>query len=92
MDESTGQPLDPTVLSSGEKQVVLMFSDITALQGQARLFIIDEPELSLNPDWQRALMPRLLEVTEQSGMQLIAATHSIEIMARYKGRIRRLDT
>jgi energy-coupling factor transporter ATP-binding protein EcfA2 len=92
LDESTGQPLDPTVLSSGEKQVVLMFSDITALQGQARLFIIDEPELSLNPDWQRALMPRLLEVTEQSGMQLIAATHSIEIMARYKGRIRRLDT
>jgi hypothetical protein len=35
-------------------------------------------------------MPSLLGVTEASGMQLIAATHSIEIMARFRGRRRRL--
>jgi energy-coupling factor transporter ATP-binding protein EcfA2 len=91
VDRDTGERLDPAVLSSGEKQIVLLFSDITALQGDTRLFIIDEPELSLNPEWQRTLMPRLLEVTEHSGMQLLAATHSIEIMARYRNRIRQLD-
>lgn len=91
LDTETGESLDPAELSSGEKQIVLLFSDIVALQGRTRLFIIDEPELSLNPQWQRKLMPRLLEVTEKSGMQLLAATHSIEIMARYRDRIRQLD-
>jgi energy-coupling factor transporter ATP-binding protein EcfA2 len=92
LDEATGERLDASELSSGEKQIVLLFSDIIALQEQTRLFIIDEPELSLNPQWQRMLMPSLLRVTEQSSMQLIAATHSIEIMARYRARIRRLET
>jgi energy-coupling factor transporter ATP-binding protein EcfA2 len=91
IDERSDEPLDPSVLSSGEKQIVLLFCDIIALQGQTRLFIIDEPELSLNPAWQRALMPHLLEVTKRSSMQLIAATHSIEAMARYRNRIRRLE-
>jgi hypothetical protein len=89
-DEVTGGQLEPQALSSGEKQIVLLFSDIVSLQGKTRLFIIDEPELSLNAEWQRHLMPRLLGVTSQSRMQLIAATHSIEIMAQYRDRIREL--
>jgi hypothetical protein len=92
LDGQTNERLDASELSSGEKQIVLLFSDIIALQQQTRLFIIDEPELSLNPQWQRQLMPRLLEVTSASGMQLLAATHSIEIMAKYRGRIRRLES
>jgi energy-coupling factor transporter ATP-binding protein EcfA2 len=90
-DEDTGGALQAADLSSGEKQIVLLFSDIVALQDRTRLFIIDEPELSLNPDWQRKLMPGLLAVTEESRMQVLAATHSIEIMARYQDRIWRLD-
>jgi ABC-type glutathione transport system ATPase component len=90
IDEDGGDDISVQQLSSGERQIVLLFSDIMALRGQTRLFIIDEPELSLNPHWQRQLMPSLLSVTEHSGMQLIAATHSIEIMARYRRRIRRL--
>jgi energy-coupling factor transporter ATP-binding protein EcfA2 len=91
VDSQTDDAIDPLNLSSGEKQIVLLFSDVIALQDDTRLFLIDEPELSLNPDWQRALMPSLLAVTEVSGMQLIAATHSIEIMARYRDRRRRLE-
>jgi energy-coupling factor transporter ATP-binding protein EcfA2 len=91
VDETTGEGLEPSSLSSGEKQIVLLFSDIIALQGQTTLFIIDEPELSLNPHWQRTLMPALLAVTAGSGMQVLAATHSIEIMAKYRRRIRRLE-
>jgi energy-coupling factor transporter ATP-binding protein EcfA2 len=89
-DRITNGDVDVGDLSSGEKQIVLLFSDIVSLQGVTRLFIIDEPELSLNPQWQRALMSSLLELTQASGMQLIAATHSIEIMARYRDRRRML--
>jgi energy-coupling factor transporter ATP-binding protein EcfA2 len=90
-DRQTGRRLHPGELSSGEKQIVLLFSDVVALQGETRLFIIDEPELSLNPEWQRQLMPQLLSVTEQSQMQLVVATHSIEILARYRDRIHSLE-
>ena len=83
-DTDTRDVLSATELSSGEKQIVLLFSDIVALQDQASLFIVDEPELSLNPQWQRQLMPALLGLTEASQMQLVVATHSIEIMARYR--------
>ena len=90
IDTQSGERIHPNDLSSGEKQILLLFSDIIALQDETRLFLIDEPELSLNPDWQRKLLPSLLGVTEASGMQLIAATHSIEIMARYRDRRREL--
>lgn len=92
IDDLDEQQIHPSNLSSGEKQIVLLFSDIIALQDETKLFLIDEPELSLNPDWQRALMPSLLGVTEASGMQVLAATHSIEIMARYRDRRRELLT
>lgn len=90
-DEQTQRRLTPNELSSGEKQIVLLFSDVVALQNDTRLFIIDEPELSLNPEWQRQLMPQLLAVTEQSRMQLVAATHSIEILAQYRNRTHHLE-
>jgi ABC-type glutathione transport system ATPase component len=91
LDSESGEPLEANALSSGEKQIVLLFSDIVALQDQARVFIIDEPELSLNPRWQRQVMPALLALTQGSGMQILAATHSIEIMAKYHARLRHLD-
>jgi energy-coupling factor transporter ATP-binding protein EcfA2 len=90
-DDETGRRLSPQELSSGEKQIVLLFSDVVALQSQTRLFIVDEPEISLNPEWQRQLMPHLLDATKQSRMQLIAATHSIEILAQFRDRIHSLE-
>jgi energy-coupling factor transporter ATP-binding protein EcfA2 len=89
MDE-TGERLAPVDLSSGEKQILVLFSDVMALRERTRLFLIDEPEISLNPQWQRNLMPALLSTTLGSPMQLLAATHSIEIMAKYRDRIRQL--
>ena len=91
IDDITGERLEPGDLSSGEKQILLLFSDVVALRETSRLFIIDEPELSLNPSWQRTMIPALLRSTEKSPMQIIAATHSIEMMARYRRRIRALE-
>lgn len=66
-------------LSSGEKQMLGMIV-YSAICKNAVIFI-DEPELSLSPDWQRMLVPMLLEVSE--GCQFFLATHSPFIYAQY---------
>jgi predicted ATP-dependent endonuclease of OLD family len=42
-------------------------------------FVIDEPELSMHIDWQHRLLSSLQQLNP--AMQLVAATHSPEIMA-----------
>lgn len=62
------------MLSSGEKQIVSLFSHIY-LSGQSDFFVvIDEPELSLSVPWQKRFLPDILATQKCSG--LIAVTHS----------------
>ena len=59
-------------LSSGEKQIVSLFSHLY-LSGSSGFFvIIDEPELSLSVPWQRRFLPDILRRCNG----LIAVTHS----------------
>lgn len=59
-------------LSSGEKQIVSLFSHLY-LSGQKNSFvIIDEPELSLSVPWQKRLLPDILNKCNG----FIAVTHS----------------
>jgi predicted ATP-dependent endonuclease of OLD family len=61
-------------LSSGEKQVVSLFSHLY-LSGQSRFFVlIDEPELSLSVPWQRRFLIDIKKGSFCAG--LIAVTHS----------------
>ena len=71
------------MLSSGEKQLLLLFCNIITAREQASIFIIDEPELSLNVVWQRKLVNALLAFSEGSSIQLILASHSIELLTQY---------
>ena len=71
--------VDADLLSAGEKQV-LSFLAYNAFYENTPI-IIDEPELSLHIDWQRALLPALLE--QGTSNQLILATHSPFIYANY---------
>ncbi len=66
-------------LSSGEKQM-LSFLCYNAFSENTAIFI-DEPELSLHVDWQRLLLPTLLE--QGTGNQFFIATHSPFIYAKY---------
>ncbi len=71
-DEDSGIKL--SMLSSGEKQIVSLFSHLY-LAGQDGYFvIIDEPELSLSVPWQKRFLPDILDTGKCSG--LIAVTHS----------------
>lgn len=66
--------LDLSSLSSGEKQIVSLFSELMLRDNRRYYVLIDEPELSLSVEWQR----RFLEDISSSGFcaGLIAVTHS----------------
>ena len=67
-------------LSSGEKQM-LSFLCYNAFYKNTAIFI-DEPELSLHIDWQRLLLPTLLD--QSTGNQFFIATHSPFIFSGYQ--------
>lgn len=61
-------------LSSGEKQIVSLFSHLY-LSGQQKFFVlIDEPELSLSVTWQRRFLMDIYAGDFSEG--LVAVTHS----------------
>ena len=87
-----GQPLDPDQLSSGEQELLMMFCHMIVSRDRASVFLIDEPELSLNVKWQRKLVDALLELVEGSEMQLVFATHSLELLAQHRQRVVHLSS
>jgi predicted ATPase len=66
-------------LSSGERQIVLLLVEITRHIKPRGIILIDEPEISLHPTWQRGLVVALDKIIEQYDAQVIMATHSVEI-------------
>jgi len=83
--------LRPEYLSSGEKQLLLLFCNVLTSSESASLFLIDEPELSLNVKWQRQLIDALTDITSGSPCQFILATHSIELLAKHRELVIKLD-
>ena len=83
-------PLKTDQLSSGECHLLLLLLNAVLAGGKARLFIIDEPELSLNVKWQRRIVRSLSSLTAGTGLQFVLATHSIELLSGYRDRVVRL--
>lgn len=78
---NNGARLAPSVLSSGEKQLLLLFCNALATSQNTTIFMIDEPELSLNIKWQRQLIRALAAVTSRRNVQFVMATHSFELLS-----------
>ena len=73
--EKLGERLELSNLSSGEKQIVSIFSKIyLTIDDKKFIILIDEPELSLSVFWQEMLLPDILNSGKCS--LLLAATHS----------------
>ena len=79
--EELGRITSLNQLSTGEKQIVFrggfVLRDLANIQGG--ILLVDEPELSLHPDWQARILgfyQRLLPNNMQISTQLIVATHS----------------
>ncbi len=75
----TKEAINSNKLSSGEKQM-LSFLCYNTFNENTAIFI-DEPELSLHVDWQRLLLPTLLE--QETKNQFFVATHSPFIYTKF---------
>ena len=86
-----GEILGPGQLSSGEQQLLLLFCYIMVARETPSVFMIDEPEISLNIKWQRQLVKSLLDITDGSRIQFIFASHSLELLAQHRERVVKLE-
>jgi len=78
-DKPFGSPRSVELLSSGEKQLLTLFTFIKFSTGG--VYIIDEPELSLHPKWQDGFLEAIKNLMP-SDTQLILATHSPAIVGK----------
>lgn len=80
------RPLTLNDLSSGEKQLVIIFASLVfGLQGnKSGIYIVDEPEASLHLAWQNKFVKSILSVN--NNIQLIFATHSPELIGKYRDK------
>jgi len=74
-------------LSSGEQQLLLLFCNTLVSRARPSIFIIDEPEISLNVKWQRKLVQNLLDVSQGGNTQFIFASHSIELLTQHRDKV-----
>ena len=86
----TNEPINLNMLSSGERQLLLLLCYVITESEEATIFIIDEPEISLNVIWQRKLGDTLLEFAEGRNIQFILATHSIELLTGHRENVCKL--
>ncbi|RYZ89100.1 MAG: hypothetical protein EOP06_09845 [Proteobacteria bacterium] len=77
-------------LSSGERHLVYLCCASLLSRDRNTLILVDEPELSLNYKWQRALVESLLSLAADRS-QFIMATHSFEIISKYRDNAVELD-
>lgn len=73
----TNKTIDLSVASSGEQSLLLTLLCIASVIDDDCLICIDEPEISLHPEWQQIFMTLLSEMfSDYRGCHFIIATHS----------------
>ena len=72
---SPNAPIDPCNLSSGQQQQILLYFNLI-FQARDCLVLIDEPELSMDVDWQSKFALRLERIGRLQNCQFLLATHS----------------
>ena len=69
-----GEMLTPYLLSSGEKQMLIILLTVLVEDDQHYVLFMDEPEVSLHIEWQKRLIDLILELNPN--VQIILTTHS----------------
>src|SRR5690606_19863182 len=62
-------------LSSGEQQLIVIFSYLIFYTSKDQLFLIDEPELSLHVKWQENFL-KIIDRANAKKNQIVISTHS----------------
>ncbi|MDD6122859.1 MAG: AAA family ATPase [Bacteroidales bacterium] len=69
-----GEKLSPYILSSGEKQMLLILLTVLTEDRQPHVLFMDEPEASLHFEWQKSLISMVRELNPHA--QVLLTTHS----------------
>ena len=84
--ESLSHPdLNPRLLSSGEKQILILLTEALLKVDEPVVYIADEPELSLHVSWQEKLLESLVSLG--GNIQTIVATHSPDIVGKFEDNV-----
>ena len=76
--DKKGRAIPLPALSSGEQHLIVMFGHILFASGLSAggLVLLDEPEISLHPEWQIAVTQALKKVATINDCRMLLATHS----------------
>ena len=78
MDNGMSLPLQR--LSSGEKQILIMFFALLFHAEPGSVVVLDEPEISLHVSWQQKLGRYYADICRVRSIQMIVATHSPQVI------------
>lgn len=73
-----GEHLNLKLLSSGEKQLLIILMTVLLEDGDHTVLFMDEPEVSLHIEWQQSLLDTILRLNPN--VQIILTTHSPAII------------
>lgn len=85
------KPVRLDQLPSGEKQILLLLGEIARRGRPGMVCLIDEPEISLHPAMQHALIHAFRSYAREEDTQFILGTHSMEIVSALPGAVHFLD-
>lgn len=85
IETSSKSQLNRRDLSSGEKQILILLTEVHLKVDEPVVYIADEPELSLHVIWQEKLLESLVTLGGQK--QIIVATHSPDIVGQFRDNI-----
>ncbi|MFT5874375.1 MAG: putative ATPase [Clostridium sp.] len=80
--KSNGEVHSADQLSAGEKQIFFRGGALLQLNLENSIILIDEPELSLHPEWQQKILDFYRNIGNNN--QIIIATHSPHIVSSCK--------
>ena len=78
--DKDGNKIALSDLSSGEKEVLVLFFRLLFDVKDNSLLLIDEPEISLHIAWQRMFAKDIKKIMELKNLKVIIATHSVQIV------------
>jgi predicted ATPase len=73
-----GETIPPYMLSSGEKQILVILLTALVQEGRPGVMLMDEPEISLHIEWQQRLITLVRSLNPNT--QIILCTHSPAII------------
>lgn len=77
---NSGEAVQLSKLSSGEKQIIIIYYNLLFHCNPGSIVIIDEPEISLHVSWQQRLGRYFADICRIRGIQMIVATHSPQVI------------